>query len=176
MLILLLALVVIAVLAVLFLASRMSDEFRVERAVRVKAPPGTLFAAINDFHRWGDWSPWEKLDPAMKRTFEGADAGVGAVYSWSGNAKAGAGRMQITDSRPASKIAIRLEFLRPFKAHNQVDFVLRQDGNMTEVRWAMTGPLSFGMKILHVFMNMDSVVGKDFEAGLANLKTIAENA
>ena len=168
--------VLIVLAAIFFLASRKPDIFRVERATRIRAAPERLFAAINDFHRWPDWSPWEKLDPAMQRTFEGSAAGLGAVYAWSGNSKAGAGRMQITRSNPSSRIAIQLDFLKPFPSQNLVEFLLRPDGNITEVRWAMSGQLPFVMKIMHVFVNMDAKIGKDFETGLAALKALAENA
>lgn len=169
-------LIVIALLVaiVIVLAVLKPDTFRVERSTRIKASPDKVFALINDFNRWGSWSPWEKMDPAMQRTFSGAPSGKGSVYEWKGNSKVGEGRMEILESAPSARITIKLDFLKPFEAHNVADFRLEPQGGETAVTWTMQGPASFVVKIMHVFMDMDRMVGKDFEAGLANMKAVAE--
>jgi uncharacterized protein YndB with AHSA1/START domain len=164
----------VAIAAVLVLASRKPDTFRIERAVTIKAPPDRIFALINDFRNWTSWSPWEKMDPALKRSYGGAPAGPGAVYEWEGNKKVGKGRMEIVDAVPSRAVTIKLDFLKPFEAHNIAAFTLAPQGDATLVTWAMHGPLPYIGKVMHVFMNMDRMVGKDFEAGLANLKAAAE--
>ena len=168
--------IIVAVLlgAVLIYAATKPDVFRVQRVANIKAPPEKIFPLINDLHGFGAWSPYEKKDPAMKRTFSGAPSGKGAVYEWDGDKNVGQGRMEISDTSPPSKVTIRLDFLRPFEAHNMVEFTLAAKGEYTDVTWAMQGPVTYVAKIMHVFFDMDSMVGKDFEAGLANLKTIAE--
>src|SRR6267142_114624 len=168
--------IVVAVLiaAVLVFAATKPDTFRVERSATIKAPPEKIFAVLNDFQRWETWSPWEKKDPAMKRTFSVVSGGKGAVYSWEGNKEVGQGRMEIADSVPPSRLAIKLDFLKPFEAHHMVEFTLAPQGDATSVTWAMQGPSPYFMKIMHVFLDMDSMVGKDFEAGLAKLKAVAE--
>jgi hypothetical protein len=167
--------VVVAVLiaGVLVFAATKPDTFRVQRAASIKAPPEKIAAVLGDFHAWQAWSPWEKMDPAMKRSYSGAEKGKGAAYAWEGNGKVGQGRMEITDAAP-SRVALNLDFIKPFEAHNKVVFTLTPKGDATEVNWAMQGPVPYMAKIVHVFMDMDSMVGKDFEAGLANLKTITE--
>src|SRR2546427_10043416 len=167
--------VVAFIAAVLIFAATKPDTFRVRRAASIKAPPEKIFAFINDFNRWGAWSPWEKKDPAMKRTFGAATSGKGAVYAWEGNKNVGQGRMEIAESVPPSKVAIKLDFVKPFEAHNIVEFTLEPKGDSTNVTWAMQGPMPYISKLITVFVNMDSMVGKDFEAGLANLKTLTEN-
>ena len=173
------ALAVVSVLAVvvvvvLLLAAMKPDSFRVERKATVKADPGKVFPCINDFHNWAAWSPYEKLDPTMQKTFSGAGSGKGAVYDWKGNDKAGTGRMEILESSAPSKITIKLDFLKPFEGHNTSEFTMSPRRDSTEVTWAMQGPSPFMMKVMHVFINMDKMLGKDFEAGLANLKAVAE--
>jgi uncharacterized protein YndB with AHSA1/START domain len=171
----LIALVVVVLIAgVLGFAATRPDAFRVERAVTIKAPPGKIYPYLDDFNRWAAWSPWEKLDPAMKRTFSGAPSGKGAAYAWAGNSKVGAGRMEIIESTPASKLLIKLDFLEPFEGHNTADFTLEPAGDDTKVTWAMVGPAPYISKLMGVFVNMDKMIGKDFEAGLANLKAAAE--
>lgn len=167
--------IVIAVLliGVLAFATTKPDTFRVQRSTRIEAPPEKVAALIDDFHRWGAWSPWEKLDPAMQRTHSGAASGVGAVYAWEGNRKAGAGSMQITEAS-ARKIAIKLDFIKPFASHNIAEFVLEPQGDATNVTWSMHGPTPFVSKVMQVFFSMDRMIGKDFETGLANLKSAAE--
>ena len=166
--------VVAVIAAVLIFAATKPDIFRVQRAADIKAPPEKIFAIINDFKRWDAWSPWEKKDPAMKRTFGATTDGKGAVYAWEGNKDVGQGRMEIAESVPPSKVTLKLDFLKPFEAHNIVEFTLVPQGDSTNVTWAMQGPTPYFAKIIHVFMDMDSMVGKDFETGLANLKAIAE--
>lgn len=173
------ALAVVAVLAVvaavvLILAASKPDSFRVERKATVKADPGKVFPCINDFHNWAAWSPFEKIDPNMRKTFSGAANGKGAVYEWSGNNKAGTGRMEILESSAPSKVTIKLDFLKPFEGHNTSEFTMSPKGDSTEVTWAMHGPSAFMMKVMHVFVSMDKMMGKDFEEGLANLKAVAE--
>ncbi len=168
-----LGIIVIALLAVLAYAATRPDSFSLRRETEIKAPPETILALINDFREWPKWSPWEKLDPDLKRTLGGATHGKGAVYEWLGNKKVGRGRMEILEASP-SAIKIKLDFLKPFEAHNITGFTLEPRGGGTHVTWEMSGPLNFFMKLMHVFMNMDKMVGKDFEAGLANMKRAAE--
>jgi hypothetical protein len=163
----------VLVAAVLVDAATKPDVFRVQRTASIKAPPEKIAAVLSDFHAWEAWSPWEKMDPAMKRSFSGAEKGKGAAYAWEGNGKVGQGRMEITDAA-ASRIAMDLDFIKPFEAHNKVVFTLAPKGDATEVNWAMQGPVPYPAKIVHVFMDMDSMVGGQFEAGLANLKTLTE--
>ena len=166
--------IVLVIAAVLIYAATRPDAFRVERAASVKAPPEKIFALINDLHGWAAWSPYEKKDPAMKRTFSGATSGKGAVYEWDGNKNVGRGRMEITDTAAPAKIVIKLDFFEPFEGHNTAEFSMEGKGDATNVTWAMYGPANFVSKLMGVFFNMDKMIGTDFEAGLANLKTIAE--
>ncbi|MGH8858758.1 MAG: SRPBCC family protein [Polaromonas sp.] len=166
--------IVLFIVTVLVLASGKPETFRVQRQASIKAPPEKIFPLINDFHQWGAWSPYEKLDPAMKRTYSGAELGKGAVYAWDGAGKAGAGRMEILEASPASKVAIQLDFIRPFEARNTAEFSLQAQGDSTSVTWAMYGPSPYISKLMGVFFNMDSMIGKDFEAGLTSLKAAAE--
>jgi uncharacterized protein YndB with AHSA1/START domain len=159
---------------VLILAATKPDVFRVERRATLQAPPEAVFAQINDFKRWEAWSPWEKKDPAMKRSFGATTAGKGATYAWEGNSEVGQGSMQIVESAAPSRVALKLDFLKPFEAHNDVEFTLVPNAAGTDVIWAMQGPNPYFAKVLHVFMDMDRMVGQDFEAGLANLKTQVE--
>ena len=165
---------ILALAALLIFAATRPDSFRVERATSIKAPPEKVFALINDLRRWDAWSPYDKKDPAMKRTLSGAASGPGAVYEWDGNQEIGKGRMEITDSSPPSKITIRLDFVKPFEAHNVVEFTLRPQDEATLVTWAMHGPSPYISKLMGIFFSMDEMIGKDFEAGLANLRTVAE--
>ena len=168
---------VVAVLVVLLLAfaATRPDTFRVERATVVKAPPDKVFAYLQDFQKFGLWSPWEKLDPAMQRTFSGPATGVGAVYAWTGNDQVGAGRMEIKAVEPNAKVNIQLDFLKPFEAHNTTDYILQPNADgTTTVTWAMYGAMPYISKLICMFVSMDALVGKDFELGLANLKAVAE--
>jgi len=167
--------VVVLLGALLIYAATQPDTFRIQRAATIKAPPERIFAVLNDFLRWESWSPWEKKDPAMKRTFSAVTSGKGAMYAWEGNRDVGQGRMEIAESVAPSKVAIKLDFVKPFEAHNIVEFTLEPKGDSTHVTWAMQGPMPYISKLITVFVNMDSMVGKDFEAGLANLKTNTEN-
>ena len=173
------ALVVISLIAVLLIyATTRPDTFSVQRQIRVKAPPDKIFPLLTDFHSWSEWSPWEKLDPAMKRTFSGAANGKGAVYAWDSAGKAGTGRMEILEAPPpgpsSSKVVIQLDFMKPFEAHNTAEFTLQPHGDTTEIIWVMHGPALFISKVMGIFFNMDKMIGADFETGLANLKGIAE--
>jgi uncharacterized protein YndB with AHSA1/START domain len=165
----------VAIAAVLIYAAMRPDTFRVERSASIKAPPEKVFARINDLKGWGAWSPYEKKDPAMKRSFGATTSGKGAIYEWQGNKNVGKGRMEITDAAPPSKIVIRLDFFEPFEAHNTAEFTMDRNGDVTTVTWAMYGPANFVSKLMGVFFNMDKMIGTDFEAGLANLKAISES-
>jgi uncharacterized protein YndB with AHSA1/START domain len=168
------ALIVIAVAVVLVLAAMQPDSFRIERTTSINAPPDRIFPLISNFRNWTAWSPWEKIDPALKRTYSGEASGTGAVYAWDGNSKVGQGRMEITDASPPSRVAIKLDFARPMEAHNTVEFTLAPQGGPTDVTWVMHGPQPYLGKIMHLFVNLDRLVGRDFETGLANLKAAAE--
>jgi len=169
-------LIIIAVLiaAVLALAANKPATFNISRSTLIKAPPERIFTVVNDFHRWPEWSPYEKLDPAMKRTISGAPSGKGAIYVWSGNNKAGAGRMEIIESQAPSRVSIKLDFIKPFEGHNTAEFTMAPQGDGTAVSWTMLGPASFVSKLMQVFVDLDKLIGKDFEAGLVNLKALAE--
>jgi uncharacterized protein YndB with AHSA1/START domain len=170
-----LALIVVVLIAgVLIFATTKPDTFVVQRSTTIKAPPEKIFAIVNDFHRWTDWSPWEKLDPAMKRTLGGAERGKGATYAWEGNSKAGQGRMEIIESAAPAKVGIQLDFIKPFEGHNIAEFTLTPQGESTKVDWVMRGPTPFVSKLMQVFVSLDKMIGKDFEEGLANLKRVSE--
>jgi len=164
---------VIAVTIVLVLAATKPNTFQVQRSASIQAPPEKVVGLIDDFHNWGSWSPWEKLDPAMKKTFNGPASGTGSVYAWEGNSKVGAGRMEILDVT-ATKVTIKLDFIRPFEGHNVADFTLAPQNGVTLVTWAMHGPTPFVSKIIQVFVSMDTLIGGDFEKGLSNMKVAAE--
>jgi len=166
--------IVVIVAAVLGLALTQPDSFTVQRSATIKAPPEKIIGYINDFHQWAAWSPWEKLDPNMKRTFEGPVSGQGAVYAWIGNDEVGQGRMEITENAPPSKVVIKLDFIKPFKSTNQAIFALQPQGDSTVVTWTMNGPSQFITKLMTVFVSMDKMIGKDFEQGLSQLKAVAE--
>ena len=166
--------VALVIAGVLILAATRPDTFRVQRATTIQAPPQKVFEFIDDFNRWSVWSPWEKKDPAMKRTFGAATSGKGATYAWQGNKDVGQGSMEIAASAPPSRVAIKLDFVKPFEAHNMVEFTLEPKGEATAVTWSMQGHTPYFAKIIHLFFDMDSMVGKDFEAGLASLKSAAE--
>jgi len=166
---------VILISGVLTVAGTKPDVFSVARSVTIQAPPERVFALINDFHLWTNWSPWEKLDPAMKRSYSGADAGKGAVYAWEGSGKVGAGRMEITESNAPSDLKIALDFIKPFESRNQAEYSLKPDGSGTRVTWEMHGPNPFLAKVMQVFFDAETMVGKDFETGLSNLKQAAEH-
>jgi len=170
------ALLAIAILIVLVLASTKPDSFSVQRSVTVRAPAEKIFPLISNFHQWASWSPWENKDPAMKRSYSGSESGKGAVYAWDGNKNVGSGRMEIIDASSPSKIAIKLDFFKPFEGHNTAEFSLRPEdgGTATNITWLMHGPAPFMHRLMQVFMDFDKMIGKDFEAGLAKLKSLAE--
>lgn len=169
-----LAVLVVLIAAVLAFAATKPDTFHVERSATIQAPPEAVYPLIADFRNWPSWSPWEKLDPAMKRTFSGAPSGVGAVYAWQGNNDVGAGQMEITEANPTSKVAIRLQFLEPMESSSTTEFTLTPQAGGTGVTWAMHGPNPYLSKVMSVFMSFDKMIGKDFETGLANLAAQAE--
>jgi hypothetical protein len=169
----LLGLLIVIVLLVVFIALQPST-YRVERSATINAPAPVVFAQVNDFHKWNAWSPWAKLDPAMKQTYEGAPAGTGAVYTWAGNSEVGEGHMTIADSHPSDLIKIKLEFLKPFAANSDTTFTFQPEGNQTRVTWNMVGDKNFIAKAFHLVMNIDKMVGGDFEKGLAQLKSVSE--
>ena len=166
-------LLVVLVAAVLLFAATRPNSFSVERRVVIQAPPEKIQPLIADFHRWAEWSPWEKLDPAMKRSFGGPPSGVGATYGWQGNKDVGSGHMEVKAAAP-DKVSIQLDFIEPFEGHNTTDFLFAPKDGGTEVRWVMSGPSPFVTKLMGVFVSMDSMIGKDFEKGLAQLKVAAE--
>lgn len=168
------AVVVLLILGVLGFAATRPDTFRVQRSASIKAPPEKLFPLIEDFHQWEAWSPWEGIDPDLKRTYSGAPSGRGAVYEWNGNKNVGHGRMEIVESTPPSKVVIKIDFITPFEAHNTVEFTLVPRGDSTEVTQAMYGQNSFMAKLMGLFFSMDKMVGDKYEQGLASLKRIAE--
>lgn len=171
-------LIVLAVIVVVFIliVARQPSQFSVSRSAAISAPVADVFAEVNDFHKWNAWSPWAKIDPAAKNEFSGAPAGKGAIFSWSGNNKVGEGTMTIVDSRPPDLIRIKLEFRRPFKATNDVEFTFQPERTQTAVTWTMTGRSNFMHKAVCLFMNMDKMVGGDFEKGLASMKAVAEGS
>ena len=171
-------LITVAIIVVLFLVivAMQPNEFCVTRSTSIVAPPERIFPHINDLRKWEAWSPWAKMDPACKYTFEGPPAGTGAISAWAGNKKAGEGRMTIIESRPSSLIRIKLEFLKPFKATNTAEFTFKPEGNQTLVMWSMSGKNNFFFKAFGLFVNCDKLIGGDFEKGLAALKAAVEAA
>ena len=165
--------VVVSIAAILIYAATKPDSFRVQRTTTIQSPPDRIFALLTDLRGWGSWSPYEKRDPAMKRTYSGAGSGKGAVYEWEGNSQVGAGRMEIIDTSP-HKVTIKLDFIKPLEGHNTAEFTLEPKGESTDVTWAMYGPAPYISKLMGVFLNMDKMIGNDFATGLANLKTVAE--
>ncbi len=169
-------LIVLASLVLIFLiivATRPAD-FRIARSIAINAPAAKVFAQVNDLHLWKAWSPWAKLDPNMKETHGGPPAGVGATYHWVGNKKVGEGRMTITQSKPAELVAIRLEFVKPFAATNNTEFKFQAQNQETNVMWVMTGRNNFMAKAFCMFINMDKMIGADFDKGLIAMKAVAE--
>ena len=166
--------VIIVVLAVV--VAMQPDDFRVTRSATVSAPAAVVFAQVNDLHKWEARNPWQKKDPAMKLTFDGPPAGPGASYSWAGNNEVGEGRLTITESRPGELVRLKLEFMKPFAATNTADFTFKPEGDKTAVTWSMEGKNNYLAKALHLVMNMDKMVGGEFEKGLADMKVAAEAA
>ena len=166
--------VAVAVAALLAYAATKPDTFQVTRSLDIEAPPETIFAILTDFRRSIEWSPYEKKDPDMKRIYAGAEKGKGAVYEWDGDSNAGAGRMEIVEATPAQSVTLKLDFIRPLEGSNTVEYKLQPKGAATQVSWDMHGPMPFISKVICVFVDLDTMIGKDFETGLANLKTLAE--
>jgi hypothetical protein len=166
--------VALAVAAILIMAAAKSDTFEVRRSASIKAPPEKIFPLIDDFHRWGQWSPYEKLDPGMQRSFSEPASGKGATYAWKSDGQAGVGSMQITEASAPSRVALDLNFVKPFETRNTVEFSLQPSGDATLVTWSMRGPRPYLAKVMHVIFDMDKMVGGDFETGLADLKAVAE--
>ncbi len=173
-----LKLILIALIAVvaiaLVIAALKPNRFRIERSTSIKAPAEKIFPHINNFHAWEAWSPWEKIDLNCKRSYSGAESGIGTIYGWSGNKDIGQGRMEIVESIQCSKIVLKLDFIKPFEAHNMVEFLLQPQGDSTTVTQAMYGTSPFISKLMGMCFNMDKMVGKKYEEGLASLKAIAE--
>jgi hypothetical protein len=164
--------VVLAVAAVLILAAGKPDIFRVVRSIDVNAPPEKIYPYVADFRKWVEWSPFENMG-AMTRTYDGAPSGRGAKYAWAGE-EPGAGSMEIVQATVPTHIELKLDFTKPFEAHNMVDFTFAPKGNVTTVTWDMHGPLPYVFKIVHVVLGMDDAVGREFDKGLTSLKTLAE--
>jgi uncharacterized protein YndB with AHSA1/START domain len=170
---LLLGLLLLLVVLAVVIAFQPS-EFRIARTTTIAAPPAAVFAQVNDFRKWPAWNPWGRLDPAMKQTFDGAPSGPGAVYTWSGNHDVGEGRMTLTESRPDELIRVRLEFLKPLPATSLAEFRFEPKGEGTVVTWSMTGRNNFLAKAIHLVINMDRMIGGQFEQGLAQMKAVVE--
>lgn len=164
----------ILIAIVLVLAAMRPNTFRVQRSIDINAPADKIFPLINDYRNWGSWSPYEHVDPNMQRTFSGAPSGKGSVYEWRGNRNIGHGRMEIVDTASPSKVVIKLDFFSPFEAHNMAEFTMQPKGSATNVTWAMHGPAPFMTKLIHMFMNMDRMVGGQFQQGLVSMKAVAE--
>jgi hypothetical protein len=164
----------VVVAALVIIVALQPSEFRVARSATISAPAPVVFAQVNDFHKWEAWNPWGKIDPAMKQSYAGALAGTGAIYTWAGNKEVGAGRMTIIESRPNDLIRIKLEFFKPFAGTSIAEFTFKPEGNQTAATWSMAGDNNFMAKAVHLFMNMDKMVGDQFDKGLAQLKSVAE--
>jgi uncharacterized protein YndB with AHSA1/START domain len=167
-------LIVLVIAGILLWAATKPDTLHVERTVTINARAERIFPLINDLHQWQSWSPYEKKDPAMKRYYSGPPSGKGAAYVWDGNNQVGSGRMEVAESTAPSKIDLDLDFIRPVKGHDVAEFTLKPNGNSTTVTWSMTGPNRYLGKLMSIFVNMDKMIGSDFEAGLAGLKMAAE--
>jgi uncharacterized protein YndB with AHSA1/START domain len=165
--------VAVAVAALLMYAAFKPDSFRLSRSATITAPPDKVFALINDLRRFDEWNPFARMDPQNGITYDAVMAGVGGAYNWQGE-KSGAGRMQIVESVSAQRVSAKLDFTKPFEAHNRVDFTVQAQGAGSTVTWAMHGPMPYLHRLMTTFFDMDKTVGKDFEAGLANLKALAE--
>lgn len=173
--IILVALAVIVIVLVAFVAMQ-PPQFQVARSAAISAPAPAIFAQVNDFQEWEAWNPWAKIHPAMTQTYEGAPAGTGAIYTWTGNKEVGEGRIMLTESRPNELIRIKLDFFKPIAATNTAEFTFKPEGNQTVVTWSMAGENNFIAKAIHLFMNMDKMVGGQFEKDLAQMKSVVEAA
>ena len=161
-------------MAMIVIVMLQPNDFRVERSAKINAEPAAVFAQVNDFHNWEKWSPWAKLDPAMKVAYDGPASGKGAVYSWVGNDEVGEGRMEILESKPNELIRIKLDFIKPFAASNDTVFTFKPDGTQTNATWTMNGKNNFMMKAFHLVMNIDKMVGAQFDEGFTKLKAVVE--
>ena len=164
------------VVILLIVVGMQPTDFQIQRSARIAAPAAIVFDQVNDLRKWEAWSPWDKIDPQLKRTYEGSPSGKGAIYRWVGNNKVGQGGMTIEESRPAELVKIKLEFVKPFTCTNAVNFTFKPQGDETEVTWTMTGKNNFMAKAMHLVMNMDKMVGGQFAQGLAQMKSVAEAA
>ena len=162
------------IVALLIYAATRPDTFRLQRSITINAPPDRVFPFLNDFHQWPLWSPWERMDPNMRKTHSGSTQSRGAVYEWDGNKNVGTGRLEIVESVPPSTVKIKLDFFKPFEAHNTTEFTLDGRDGSTNVTWAMHGPQPYMMKVMSIIMNSDKMVGGQFETGLGNLTALAE--
>jgi uncharacterized protein YndB with AHSA1/START domain len=169
------ALIVVFVVGLVVVVAMQPGEYRVERSITIAAPPAVVFAQVNDFHNWDAWSPWAKLDRDCKTTFEGAPAGTGAGFAWAGNSQVGEGRMTITDSQPPELVRIKLDFVKPFESTATTEFKFKPEGDQTVVQWSMFGKNNFLSKAFCLFMDMDKMIGGEYEKGLAQMKTVAES-
>ena len=169
-------LIAIAVIVVVFLivVAMQPSEFRVTRNATMSAPAPAVFAQVNELKKWEAWSPWAKMDPAMKQTYEGPAAGVGAISSWAGNNAVGEGRMTITESRSNELVRFNLEFFKPMAGTSTAEFTFKPEGNRTSVTWSMTGQNNFIAKAVCLFMSMDKMLGGQFEQGLVQMKSVVE--
>ena len=167
--------IVVLIVAIIFAVAAMKpDALFIQREARIKAPPDKVFALVSDFHRWGSWAPQDKMDPTMKRSYSGATDGVGAVSEWDSRGQAGRGRMQITEASAPTRLTVRVDFTKPFEAHNVNEFKFEPEDGGTKVTWTMHGTNVYMLKVMSVFFNMDRMLGKHFETGLRDLKTAAE--
>jgi hypothetical protein len=169
----LLAIAVLIVILVVVIVTR-PEDFSITRSATMSVTPQAVFPQVNDLHNWSAWSPWAKLDPNMKMTFAGPEAGTGAAYTWTGNSKVGEGRMTIVESRPSELVRIKLEFMKPFTATNASEFTFQPQGGQTTVTWSMTGKRNFMTKAMSLVMSMEKMLGGQFEQGLAQMKAIVE--
>jgi hypothetical protein len=165
----------VVVVGLVVIIAMQPSQFQVSRSIAIKTPPAAPFAQVNDFHKWTAWSPWEKIDPGMKRTYEGPESGTGAIYGWEGNGDVGSGRMAITESKPDELIKIKLEFFTPMEGICPTEFSFKPEGEQTKVTWTMSGEHNFIGKALCLFMSMDKMIGDKFEEGLANMKKVVES-
>jgi hypothetical protein len=170
------AVILLVIVAFCAIVAIQPADYKIARSATVNAPPDKVFEQVNDFHKWDAWSPWAKLDPAMKTTYSGPGSGQGASYSWAGNDQVGEGKMTIAESHPSEHIKINLEFIKPWQANNVTEFMFKPEGDKTNVTWTMSGHNNFTGKAFGLLMNMDKMIGNDFDKGLAQLKTVAESA
>jgi len=165
----------VAVFGVLLVVIAMQpSDFRVQRTISMSAPASAVFEQVNDFHQWEAWSPWAKMDPNAKNTFEGPTSGTGSIFRWDGNGDVGAGSMTILESEPSDRVRIKLDFIRPFEGTNDVNFTLKPEGDQTAVTWSMAGKNNFMTKAIGLVMDCEKLVGDQYDQGLANLKEIVE--